>query len=206
MALSSTAALTRYVFAGSPSPWSSAHFLAGCQAGLHTKCAHFSITLRGKLSYPCFEPESHSLSTTEAPATLSNTRLCQTSWREQLPSLMPGGVDRAGLVGTWTVLLAWGGAASSELQGIAHRGDPGSLRGLSSLSGGRQVQASGCLPEGHRADGGFLSPPAAGNVWPVSNSPGSAGRKPAPAHTTGKERLSPHPDLGSWGPLFVYFL
>lgn len=141
LALSSTAAMTRYVFAGSPSPWSSAHFLAGCQAGLHPKCAHFSITLRGKLSYPCFESESHSLSTTEAPATLSNTRLCQTSWREQLPSLMPGGVDRAGLVGTGKVLLAWGGAASSELQGIAHRGDPGSLRGLSPLRGG-----CGCRP------------------------------------------------------------
>lgn len=106
-------------FAGSPSLWFFVHFLAGCQAGWHAKCTHFSITLRGKLSYPCFEPESHSLSTrgpSYSPTPGSAKRLGE---RNSLSSCQVVWTEQAG----WahgTVLLVWGGAASSELQGIAH--------------------------------------------------------------------------------------
>lgn len=86
--------------AGSLPSGSSTSFLAGYQAGLCPKCAHFSVTLRGKMSCPCSKPESHGLSTAKEPAALADTRLCRTSWREPLCCLTSGGVDRAGRVGT----------------------------------------------------------------------------------------------------------
>lgn len=161
-------------------------FLAACQAALHLECAHSSATLRAKVSYPCFKPESSNPSTTKAPGTLSDTgphRTSWTSWKELLPSLLSGGVDRAGWMGTQdgAVLPRKVEPPLNSTESSTHHG-PGSWRGLCSLRGGQLGAAlRAAFPRVHHTSGGFLSPLVVVCVWPVSNSQGSAGRKPAPA-------------------------
>lgn len=59
---------------------------------------------------------------------------------------------------------------------------PGSWKGLSSLRCGQLGTAlRAAFLRVHCRDGGFLNPLVAGCVWPVSNSQGSAGRKPVSA-------------------------